>query len=50
MKGLKAKRALALLAVVAALGGTGCSAGVSVDDKGDGIRIEGDVDQQPPSP
>ncbi len=47
---MKVKRPLAVLAVLAVLAGTGCSAGVSVDDKGDGVRIEGDVDQQPPPP
>ncbi|MDQ3681154.1 MAG: hypothetical protein M3378_11585 [Actinomycetota bacterium] len=47
---MKVKRAFAVLVVVAVLGGSGCSGGVSVDDKGDGVRIEGDVDQQPPPP
>ena len=41
-------RILAIFAVVVALAGTACSAGVNVEDKGDGVRIEGDVDQQPP--
>ncbi len=47
---MKVKRRVAVLAVLAVLTATGCSAGVSVDDKGDGVRIEGDVDQQPPPP
>ncbi|MDP8992628.1 MAG: hypothetical protein M3N31_06210 [Actinomycetota bacterium] len=47
---MKVKRALAALALLAALAGTGCSAGVNVDDKGDGVRIEGDVDQNQPTP
>lgn len=40
------KRILATLAVLAMLTGAGCSASGSVDTEGDGVNIEGDVDEK----
>lgn len=40
------KKLLATLALVAVLAGAACSAEGNVDTGGDGIKIEGDIDEK----